>query len=140
MKTYNINIQGYFLDEGRASFPSTSGLYFVYRGKVDKEQHIAYLSELIYIGDTSNLQNLPNGELNGNDFMKVCKHEEVLLYSYAEVTFPVGERKSLLNAMISVIMPSLNSISPRKSIGEEVLKIVVEGPHAFIPSVMTITS
>ena len=84
MKSFIINIQGYYLDESRKFFPLTSGIYFVYRGIHDKERKRAILNELIYIGETDNLYQRHNEHDRRQDFLNSLREGEVLFYCYAE--------------------------------------------------------
>ena len=77
MKSFTLKTHGYYLDKDRSLMSSSSGLYFVYKGRLDKENNRAILLELIYIGEAANI----NEALENHPRIPSCPQGCILRYS-----------------------------------------------------------
>lgn len=138
MKTFIINVQGYYQDKSRNNFPMSSGIYFVYRGILQKENNRAILNELIYIGETDNLYKRHNDHDRREDFLNTLGEDEMLFYCYSITDCSDEDRKIIESALIYKILPSLNEKST-KTFNYPTTEIKVGGDrHAFVPSTIII--
>lgn len=137
MKSFTLQTHGYYLDKDRSWMSSSSGLYFVYKGKLDKENNRAILLELIYIGEAANINAALENHPRRSHFLASCRQDELLFYSYAEYQGTDDERKAICSSIVSVILPSYNSRNATEK-KCDVFSISIEGPHAYIPSLMSI--
>jgi len=91
-KSFNINIDGYWRDEHKASIPQHSGIYFVYACEFDKNAKTVSLKKLIYIGEAGDV----NARLaNHEKYPKWKKHlngTQQLCFSTAPVLSADRER------------------------------------------------
>ena len=92
MVEFKLNIQGYYRDEIRGRFPNIACVYFVYRGVLNLEDRTCSLKELIYIGQTSNLNERFSEHEKREDFLSLCERGEMLFYTYAEITSSENSR------------------------------------------------
>ena len=104
MDKYNLNFNGYWVEDRISGMPNTSGIYFVYRCIYDKEGVI--LKELIYIGQSENVHDRIKSHEKKDLFKKACLEGETLCYSVAEV--PSGSLNIVENALIFAQKPKLN--------------------------------
>lgn len=134
MVEYSINVQGYFMEDGMSCIPSSSGIYLVYRGFHDMENNRAILKELLYIGETSNLNDSLNNKLNLNQYTKFLHDDERLFFCYASVEDNAQTRKNIANRLVCVTLPSLNVEDANANTNDNII-IRIEGDrHAFLPS------
>lgn len=134
MTEYNLNIQGYYRDEIRSRFPNVACVYFVYRGVLNFENNTCFLKQLIYIGQTSNLNNRFSEHEKREDFLSLCDKGEMLFYTYAEIKEDENVRKRIEAALIYELRPQLN-LHAIGNFAYPITKIIVEGNrHAFVPA------
>lgn len=140
MTEYNLNIQGYYRDEIRSRFPNVACVYFVYRGVLNIDDNTCFLKELIYIGQTSDLNKRFSEHDKREDFLSLCEKGEMLFYTYAEVNSCENVRKHIEAALIYELRPQLN-VQAIRSFDYPKTKIIVEGNrHAFVPASITAPS
>ena len=134
MTEFKLNIQGYFRDEIRNRFPNVTCVYFVYRGILNVEENRCFLKDLIYIGQTAELNKRLSEHEKREDFLSLCEKGEMLFYTFAEIKGDEDVRKRIEAALIYELRPQLN----KQAIGNfayPVTKIIVEGNrHAFVPA------
>lgn len=134
MTEFKLNIQGYFRDEIRNRFPNVTCVYFVYRGILNVEENTCFLKDLIYIGQTAELNKRLSEHEKREDFLSLCEKGEMLFYTFAEIKGDEDVRKRIEAALIYELRPQLN----KQAIGNfayPVTKIIVEGNrHAFVPA------
>jgi hypothetical protein len=134
MVEFKLNIQGYYRDEIRGRFPNIACVYFVYRGVLNLEDRTCSLKELIYIGQTSNLNERFSEHEKREDFLSLCERGEMLFYTYAEITSSENSRKHIEAALIYELRPQLN-VQAIGSFDYPKTRIIVEGNrHAFVPA------
>lgn len=107
MKQYNVIFKGYRRDCNKATFPTYSGIYMVYRCTYHSDTEKVSLKEIIYIGQAKNLNERLNNHEKYSDFQNQCKTEEELCYAYAKV-----DEKDLdvvENAIVFAQKPPLNT-------------------------------
>jgi excinuclease UvrABC nuclease subunit len=89
MATYKLEFEGFYRDAIKASLPTYSGLYFVYRGlrlKNEKGFYHCKLNELIYIGQAKNVNERLNEQRD--DYLiwqKSLESDEILYFSVCKV-------------------------------------------------------
>ncbi len=134
MTEFKLNIQGYFRDEIRNRFPNVTCVYFIYRGILNVEENTCFLKDLIYIGQTAELNKRLSEHEKREDFLSLCEKGEMLFYTFAEIKGDEDVRKRIEAALIYELRPQLN----KQAIGNfayPVTKIIVEGNrHAFVPA------
>lgn len=134
MTEFKLNIQGYFRDEIRGRFPNVPCVYFVYRGILNVEENTCFLKELIYIGQTGDLNKRFSEHEKREDFLSLCERGEKLFYTYAEIKGDENVRKRIEAALIYELRPQLN-VQTIDNYTYPVTKIIVEGNrHAFVPA------
>jgi len=69
VKTFNTNIQGFWRDKDKSSFPHHSGVYFVYVSSYNTQTKRLTLHKLIYIGESKDV----NTRINGHEKYEVWK-------------------------------------------------------------------
>lgn len=106
MKKYNVNFRGYWLDENRESVPKTSGIYLVYRCNFNAIINKVSLIEIIYIGQAIDLHERIKNHDKRNLFLSVCKNQEKICYSIAEIE--PQDLNTIENALIFAQQPELN--------------------------------
>ena len=132
---YQLDIQGYYRDESRKDFPNVSGIYFVYRGVLIPHLKTVTLTELIYIGESEDINNRLQNHEKRNDFLSLLQRDEELFYSFA-ITDDLSnsKRERLETALIYELKPTLN-IKSSGSFGYGKITINVLGDrHAYIPN------
>lgn len=134
MAEYSIDVKGYFKQDMMGGVPSYPGIFIVYRGIHDIVRNMAILKELIYIGETSNLNLSLNNQDNISLYTQSLRESETLFFCYAEYQGTDEERHNISNMLIEITLPSLNNISEIRHIIENSI-IKIEGDrHAFLPS------
>ena len=134
MAEYLINVQGYYKQDMMNGVPSVPGIFIVYRGIHDTNRNRAILKELIYIGETSNLNISMNNHDNINYYSQSLQNGETLFFCFAQYQGTNQDRKIIANMMIAVTLPSLNNANNSTQLVENSI-IKIEGDrHAFLPS------
>ncbi|MFI3296609.1 MAG: GIY-YIG nuclease family protein [bacterium] len=106
MKTYTVDFNGYWGDEQKNGIPSESGIYLVYRCKINEQEKKVNLKEIIYIGQSSDVCERLSKHEKYSDFQKQLLEDESLCYSYASV--PDNELNIIENALVNMQQPQLN--------------------------------
>lgn len=88
MHTYNIQFEGYWLEKNKTGIPAKSGVYMVYRSKYDSSSDRVTLLDIIYIGQSENVQSRIVNHDRRNDFQKTLSADETLSYAFAPVSSP----------------------------------------------------
>lgn len=135
MAEYSLDIQGYYLQGKSDCIPASQGIFFVYRGLYDKERNMAILKELLYIGETSNLNTSVNNQDNSK-YSKSFFEDERLFFSYAIIAGSENERKQIANILIKVTLPSYNIDASSISNCDGSIIRIMGDRHAFLPSII----
>lgn len=106
MVTYNIQFDGYWLDQNKGNIPHISGVYVVYRGVYNASLNNVDLKEIIYIGQSEDVNVRLSSHDKMNEFMSTLKEGEILCYSCAKVA--ASELDIIENALIIAQSPRLN--------------------------------
>ena len=106
MRTYNIQFEGYWLEQNKNDVPAKSGVYLVYRGKYNQGNNSVDLFEIIYIGQSVNMRERIVNHDHIHTFVDALNFGETLCYSCA----PVDENDLdvVENALIIAQKPRLN--------------------------------
>lgn len=123
MKEYSINFNGYWVEDKISGIPETSGIYLVYRC-VCAEGGVT-LKEILYIGQSKNLQDRINGHDKKVLFKRECKEDEIVCYSVAEVS--PRDLDVVENALIFAQKPRLNDKYKERFEYEVPVSFIVEG-------------
>ena len=132
---FSIDIQGYYRDASRESFPNSPGVYFVYRGYLVPHLKTVTLKELLYIGESGDICTRLSNHERRNDFLSSLQPDEELFYSFA-ITSNLSDknRQRVEAALIYELCPPLNT-SSTESFGYGLTIIYVLGDrHAYIPT------
>lgn len=105
MSEYNLNFRGYWIDAHTSAIPTVSGVYLVYRCTYDVEG--VTLKELLYIGQSVDLNARINDHEKKKVFLRECKEGETICYSVAEVS--KNDLDVVENALIFAQKPRLNT-------------------------------
>lgn len=84
MKRISLDFQGYYLK--RESLPSLPGIYCVYRCAVNRDKKTVFIKELLYIGESIDVNNRLENHDRFLDWQNSLGYGEVLCYSYAYVS------------------------------------------------------
>ena len=89
--------------------PQLSGIYFVYRAKLNRDNNTADVKELIYIGQSENIYQRHHPHDRQADFdHQLQKADDILCYAYCE--HQLGETLDLIeNGLIFKRQPRLNN-------------------------------
>lgn len=138
MAEYSLNVQGYYKQGMTGGVPSSPGLFIVYRGIHDTENNRAILKELLYIGESSNLESCMNNADNIRRYSESLQDQETLFFCYSRYDGDSQIRKELVNMLVSVTLPTLNDLDTEVNVPEGAV-INIEGDrHAFLPSKINI--
>lgn len=107
MKQYNVIFKGYRRDCNKATLPTYSGIYMVYRCTYHSDTEKVSLKEIIYIGQAKNLNERLNNHEKHSDFQNLCKPGEELCYAYANVE--EEDLDVVENALVFAQKPPLNT-------------------------------
>lgn len=100
-----LNFRGYWREVNRAGIPNIEGVYLVYRCIYNTENDTVSLKELVYIGQSKDVnQRIAEHSLKG-DFTHVLKAGETLCYSVAEVE---SKLDLVENALVFMQKPRCN--------------------------------
>jgi hypothetical protein len=138
MADYSLNLIGYFVQDKMEGLPSSSGIYVVYRGLLDGERNIAILKELLFIGETENLNHSMNSRDNHTKFSESLQDGEKLFYCYAKIETDSQVRKDIATVLVSHSLPTLNDLDT-EALDLHDMVINIEGDsHAFLPSTLKV--
>lgn len=105
MNEYSLNFRGYWIDAHTSGIPKVSGVYLVYRCTYDAEG--VTLKELLYIGQSADLNECVNNYEQKETFLRECRDGETICYSVAEVS--QADLDVVENALIFAQKPRLNT-------------------------------
>ena len=132
---FQLDIQGYYKDQSRTSFPHAAGIYFVYRGVYVPHLKTGTLMELLYIGETNDMYVRHNEHDRRADFLSCLHEDEELFYSYALVDYISDkQRKRVEAAMIYELCPPLNAANTASFEYDETVINVLGDRHAYVPT------
>ncbi len=138
MAEYSLNVQGYYKQGMTGGVPSSPGIYIVYRGIHDTDNNRAILKELLYIGETSNLESCMNNSDNIRKYSESLNDQETLFFCYSSYDGESQTRKEIAKMLVSVTLPTLNDLDTEVSVPDGAT-INIEGDrHAFLPSKISI--
>lgn len=133
-KEYLLNVQGYYVDDTRGQFPNNAGIYFVYRGILNRESNSCTLKQLLYIGQAENLYQRHNDHTKRDAFVACLGADEMLFYTFAQTDFSEEDRKRVEAALIYELKPTLNTQN-YYTFDFPPTKVIVQGNrHAFVPA------
>ena len=105
MKEIKLNFRGYWREINRAGIPSVKGVYFVYRCRYNTSDDTVSLKELVYIGQSQDVNKRIAEHSSNKDFINVLQTEETFCYSVAEVD---SNLDLVENALIFMQKPRCN--------------------------------
>lgn len=91
-QTFNISFKGYYRESKKEKIPNKSGIYCVYRCIYNKEDKNISIKELIYIGESSDVQARIKDHEHQEDWDAYLENGEELCYSFGEITSQYRER------------------------------------------------
>ena len=106
MKNYTLNFSGYWRESKKAHIPEISGIYLVYRCVYVPSSDTVSLRELVYIGQSNDVNERISQHSDSHDFQGILSPGEELCYSVAEV--PKADLNLVENALIFAQQPKLN--------------------------------
>ncbi|RQQ28075.1 GIY-YIG nuclease family protein [Burkholderia stagnalis] len=106
-QSYDIEFKGYRLESKKAGIPAGSGIYCVYRGVYNAKADTVSLKELIYIGESADINARVVSHDRLDDWSDRLQAGEILCYSYALV--PSADRLRVEAALIHKHTPPLNT-------------------------------
>ncbi|MFX1802068.1 GIY-YIG nuclease family protein [Paraburkholderia sp. A1RO-5] len=106
-QSYSIEFDGYYREPNKDGLPGKSGIYSVYRGIHNVEEKNVSLKELIYIGESVDINARVADHDRLEDWTARLREGEVLCYSYALV--PTDHRVRVEAALIHKHKPPLNT-------------------------------
>jgi len=106
MKIIELEFKGYRREVNKSGLPHRSGIYCVYSCVYNKSEQTVSIKELIYIGESHDMNERIATHDRLDDWKQQLNRGEVLCYSYAAVTKPNRERAEA--ALIYKHKPPLN--------------------------------
>lgn len=133
-KEYLLNVQGYYADDIRTQFPNHAGIYFVYRGVLNRSTNSCTLKQLLYIGQTDNLYHRHNEHPYRDTFLAYIGMDEMLFYTFVLTELLEEDRRRVKAALIYELKPILNSQN-YYTFDYPPTRVVIQGNrHAFVPA------
>ena len=109
MATFELNTEGYWLDNNRDYMPNYSGIYFVCRGIYNTAPNTFDVNELLYIGKSEQEGGI-RGRLANHEkrpqFQAACLENESICYACAELD--EASLDIVENALVYAEQPILN--------------------------------
>lgn len=114
-----LNIDNAVLDDNRYLLPDYAGIYFVFVGKVNRNENGFRMTHprLVYIGEAKDINDRHNDEYGDpkhehyQDFLNACKEGENIAYAYAQVKAGPYTRMMIESALIFHFKPCINTKS-----------------------------
>lgn len=100
-----LNFRGYWRDVNRTGIPNIEGVYLVYRCIYNIDNDTVTLKELVYIGQSKDVNQRIAEHSSKGDFTYVLKTGETLCYSIAEVD---SKLDLVENALVFMQKPRCN--------------------------------
>lgn len=124
MKNIKLLFKGYWREEKRKYIPHIGGIYLVYRCVYDPESDTVSLSDLVYIGQSVDVNQRIAQHFKEGTFDGVAQDNETLCFSVAEV--PAGDLDLVENALIFAQQPVLNNVG-KENYNHESASFSIEG-------------
>ena len=86
MKTISLNFEGYWREINKSFIPEKSGVYCVYACTYNTSENAVSLRQILYIGESENVNNRIANHDRLSDWKKLLYSGETLCYSFAFVT------------------------------------------------------
>ncbi len=129
MKKYNLNFKGYWLDSSKEGIPNICGIYLVYTCTYNADKETVKLIDLIYIGQSVDVNMRIKDHDRYKDFLRELKDNEILCYSVAEVE--QTDLDIVENALIYAQKPKLND-DLKGAYKHEAAEFYLEGKCQFM--------
>lgn len=138
MQNIKLSFKGYWREERREFIPHLTGVYLVYRCVHDPIGNTVSLRDLIYIGQSTDVNVRIDQHCNEQDFNSVLRGEETLCFSVAEVSS--GDLDLVENALIYAQQPNLNT-QGKGSYNYQEASFLIEGRCSLLRyTIFTISS
>ena len=85
MKTISLEFDGYWREVNKDGIPAESGIYGVYACTYNREQNTVSLRELVYVGESSDVNARIGNHEKLSDWKKRLRNGETLCYSFASI-------------------------------------------------------
>lgn len=135
MKTISLDFDGYWREDNKCYIPAESGIYAVYACTYHKDQKTVSLRELVYIGESSDVNSRISNHERLTDWKRCLRPGETLCYSFAKAE--KAERLCAEAALIFHHKPPCN-VEYKYSFPFIDSMIMVSGRRAKIDSVFTV--
>lgn len=139
VRKHNLDFKGFYGEHAKASLPSHSGLYFVYRGTTNKQpdgKSTCSINQLLYIGQAEDVNDRVNGEHEHyDDWCTYLKRGEILYYSTCQVDEYLLDQVEA--ACIYQTQPPVNT-QCKNSYNHNPVEIRTTGNVKFIDSTFTV--
>ena len=106
MKNIKLSFKGYWREEKRQYIPHFTGIYLVYSCKYCQSEDAVSLSDLIYIGQSEDVNSRISDHCQKNDFTPTLKEGETLCFSVAAVNHELLDLVE--NALVCAQKPTCN--------------------------------
>ncbi|WP_258098665.1 GIY-YIG nuclease family protein [Marinoscillum pacificum] len=135
VKSFNIEIEGYWREKNKGGITPQSGVYFVYECTYNQNLQNLAIHKLIYIGEAANVRKRIDNHEKKNDWEKHVRPGNELCYS----TGPVGsiDRERVEAAYIFEHKPPEN-IEYKNSFPYDQTSVISSGKTAKINTNFTV--
>ena len=106
-KEIEIEFEGYWREAKKENVPSKSGIYCVYRCTHDADKKEVFLKQLIYIGESQDVNSRLANHNKLDTWKKYLKQGETLCYTFGAV--PTSDRVRCEAALIFQHQPPVNT-------------------------------
>ena len=132
MKTISLEFDGYWREVNKGGIPAESGIYGVYACTYNKEQNTVSLRELVYVGESSDVNSRISNHERLSDWKKRLRVGETLCYSFAKVEG--NDRLRAEAAVISITsLPATSSTNTLSHLLTQRLRLLESMPKLTIP-------
>jgi hypothetical protein len=107
-KTYQLDFNGYWLEQHAGGLPAESGIYAVYAGLYNSQTDTVTLNRLLYLGEAADMCNRVSGHERRPAWKRQLRAGEVLCFSAALIG-PIADRQRAEAAMIFKHKPVCNT-------------------------------
>ena len=135
MKTISLEFDGYWREVNKGGIPAESGVYGVYACTYNKDQKTVSLRELVYVGESSDVNSRISNHERLSDWKKRLRAGETLCYSFAKVAG--NDRLRAEAAVIFHHKPPCN-VEYKHSFPFADTTITATGKHAKIDDTFTV--
>jgi hypothetical protein len=134
-KEFKQQIIGYYRDKNKNGIPEISGIYFVYTGTYHKYNDNVNLDQLIYIGESGDINNRIMNQEKYSEWSSYLKNDQELIFSYTEVDGTYRER--LEAAYIYKHQPVVNT-ECKESFNYDKTRVISSGVTEFLDKDFTL--